>query len=75
MATFVVLFAEKVLHAYRESGALGQAIAEVWAHRDRHVILAKVLCIGLAFAGYHLYAGLDRRLGRGILWRTVWSRE
>ena len=74
VATFVVLFAEHVFHVYRESGALGQAIAEVWAHRDRNVILAKVLCIGLAFAGYHLYAGLDRRLGRGILWRTVWSR-
>jgi hypothetical protein len=40
-------------------------------HRDRNVILAKVICIGLAFAGYHLYAGLDRRLGEGTLRRLV----
>ncbi|MGH7479910.1 MAG: hypothetical protein ACREJ8_10045, partial [Candidatus Methylomirabilales bacterium] len=40
-------------------------------HRDRNVILAKVICVGLAFAGYHLYAGLDRRLGEGTLRRLV----
>ena len=74
VATFLVLFAEKTFHAYRESGALGAAVMGVWEHRDRNVMLAKVLCIGLAFAGYHLYAGIDRRLGKGTLWRTVWRR-
>jgi len=73
-ATFVVLFLEKVVHAYRESGLLGEAILAVWAHRDRNLILAKVLCVGLAFAGYHLYAGLDRRLGEGTLRRLVTTR-
>jgi hypothetical protein len=73
-ATFVVLCLEKAFHAYRESGQLWEAVLEVWAHRDRNLILAKVLCVGLAFAGYHLYAGLDRRLGEGALRRLVMTR-
>jgi hypothetical protein len=71
LATFAVLFLEKLFHAYRESGMLGQAVVAAWEHRDRNIILAKVLCIGLAFAAYHLYAGLDRRLGEGTLRRLI----
>lgn len=71
LATAAVLSVERVFHAYREAGQLGQALNDVWMHRDRNVILAKVICIGLAFAGYHLYAGLDRRLGEGTLRRLV----
>ena len=71
LAAAAVLGLERVFHAYREAGQLGQALTEVWMHRDRNVILAKVICIGLAFAGYHLYAGLDRRLGEGTLRRLV----
>jgi hypothetical protein len=74
LATFVVLFLEKLFHAYRETGLLGQAVVDVWEHRDRNVMLAKVLCIGLAFLAYHLYAGLDRRLGEGTLRRLVTGR-
>jgi hypothetical protein len=74
VVTALVLFGEKLFHAYRESGALTEAVMEVWAHRDRNVILAKVICIGLAFAGYHLYAGIDRRLGEGTLRRLVLKR-
>ena len=73
-ATFVVLLAEKVFHAYREHDALGTAVVAVWTHRSREVILVKSLCIGLALIGYHLYAGVDRRLGKGILWRVMWKR-
>ena len=72
--TALVLFAEKLFHAYRESGLLGEALMEVWTHRDRNVIFAKVLCIGLAFMGYHLYRGIDRRLGEGTLKRMVLNR-
>ncbi len=71
LAAAAVLGLDRVFHAYRETGQLGQALTEVWMHRDRNVILAKVICIGLAFAGYHLYAGLDRRLGEGTLRRLV----
>lgn len=74
LATFVVLFLEKLFHAYRETGLPGRAVIEVWEHRDRDLMLAKVLCIGLAFAAYHLYAGLDRQLGEGTLRRLVMSR-
>jgi hypothetical protein len=74
-ATFGVLFAEKVLRAYREHDALGTAFIAVWTQRDREVILMKSLCIWLALVGYHLYAGVDRRLGKGILWRVMWTRS
>jgi hypothetical protein len=39
------------------------------------VILAKVICVTLVFAGYHFYAGVDRRLGEGTLRRLLWSRD
>ncbi len=74
LATFILLFLEKLFHAYRESGMLTQAILDVWEHRDRNIIFAKVLCVGLAFFVYHLYTGLDRRLGEGTLHRLITAR-
>jgi hypothetical protein len=71
LATFVVLYLEKLIEAYWEIGMLGQAISDVWEHRNRNIMLAKVLCVGLTFFVYHLYAGLDRRLGEGTLRRLV----
>jgi hypothetical protein len=62
------------IHTYRETGRLESLIGDVWERRDRNVILAKVICVALTFAGYHLYAGIDRRLGDGTLWRTLRSR-
>jgi hypothetical protein len=67
LCTAFVLSAEKLFHAYRDTHSLSTAITEVWMSQDRHIILAKILCIGLAFMGYHLYAGIDRRLGEGRL--------
>lgn len=72
---YLVLAGEKVLHAYRESGALGRAITEAWEHRDRTLILTKALCVGLAFLGYHLFVAADSRLGKGTLWRALWARK
>jgi len=74
-ATFLLIIGEQVFHAYRESGALGRAVSEVWAHRDRNVMFAKVICVGLAFAAYHLFVETDRRLGTGTLWRAIWDRN
>jgi len=69
-----VLFAERAWHAYRETGALGEAVEEAWTHTDRNVVLAKVIIVGLVFACYHLYRGIDRRLGQGVLRRMIFSR-
>jgi hypothetical protein len=71
----VVVFAEELFHAYRATGGLEVAFAELWTHLDKNVILAKVICVTLAFAGYHLYAEVDRRLGEGTLRRLLWSRD
>jgi ABC-type transport system involved in cytochrome c biogenesis permease component len=75
VVAFVVLAVEKLFHAYRESGALGRAISEAWESRDRSLVLAKVLCVGLSFLGYHLFVAADRRLGKGTLWRALWGRQ
>ena len=69
-----VLFAERVWHFYRESGVLGEAVREGWTHMNPNVVAAKVIVVGLVFAGYHLYHGIDRRLGQGKLWRMIFSR-
>jgi len=73
--TFVLIGGEKVFHAYRGSRALGPALVEVWEHRDRNVIFAKVICVILAFAAYHLFEVTDRRLGSGTLWRLIWGKR
>jgi len=69
-----VLIAERVWHAYRETGAFGEAVLETWKHTDPNVVLAKVIIVGLVFACYHLYQGIDRRLGQGQLRRIILSR-
>ena len=71
---FGVLLAEEIFHAYRATGNLGPAVMDVWSHRDRNVILAKVICVALTFGAYHLYMGIDRHLGEGTLRRIVTSR-
>ena len=75
IAAAMVLFAEKVFHAYHESETLGRAVEHVWAHRDRNVLLATIICIGLSFAGYNLYSAIDRRLGEGALRKIVFGHE
>lgn len=70
-----VLFAERIWHVYRETGTLGEAVLEAWAQVDRNVTLAKVITVGLVFGCYHLYHGIDRRLGQDTLCRMIFSRE
>lgn len=71
--TFLVLYAEKMFHAFRESGLLGMAFMEVWEHKELSLIFAKVLCIWLTFLGFFLYRGIDRRLGEGTLRRIIFN--
>jgi hypothetical protein len=68
-----VLFAERVWHFDGDIGALGEAVLEAWKQADRNVLLAKVIIVGLVFACYHLYQGIDRRLGQDKLWRMILS--
>jgi len=62
---FVVVTSEKLLHAYREHDGVASAITAIREKRDGSLILAKVLCVGLAFLGYHLFAAADGRPGKG----------
>lgn len=71
---FIVFYLEKVFHAYRETGLLNQAISDVWAHKDRNLMLMKLLCVGLSFLAYNLFTGLDQRLGEGMLRRRIFER-
>lgn len=76
--SFVVLLvvaAEKIFHAYRESGALRVAVEEVWHGRDRNNILATVLCIGAAFAAYNVLSAINRRLAGGRLGAWLLGRS
>ncbi len=66
-AVLLVLAAEKTFHAYKETHDLAAAIVHVWQGRERSHILATILCIGLAFAGYNLFSAINRRLTKGKL--------
>ena len=67
IVVLLVVAAEKVFHAYRETGALAGAVGEVWHGRDRDQILATVVCIALAFTAYNLFSTINRRLANGRL--------
>lgn len=71
---FVVFLLEKLFHAYRETRLLNLAVSEVWEHKDWNLMQIKLLCVGLTFLAYHLYAGLDHRLGEGTLRRKIFER-
>lgn len=75
LGALLVVAAEKVFHAYRELGELGGAMGEVWHGRDRNTILATVLCIGAAFAGYNVLSAINRRLAGGKLGDWFLSRS
>jgi len=69
-----VLILERVGHFYREAGSWRGAVEQTWAHADQNRVIAKILIVGIVFACYHFYHGVDRRLG-GQLWRMIRSRE
>ncbi|HEX8750774.1 MAG TPA: hypothetical protein VF732_06635 [Nitrospira sp.] len=69
-----VLILERIWHFREEAGSWGGAIDLTWEHADHHRVLAKVLIVGSIFACYHLYHGIDHRLGKGQLWHMILSR-
>ena len=69
-----ILFAERAWHFYEETGAFGEAVVQAWEQMDRNRVLAKFIILGLVYGCYHLYHGIDRRLGEGKLWRLILSR-
>jgi len=71
---FIVFYLEKLFQAYRQTGLFNQAVSEVWERKDWNLMLMKLLCVGVTFLAYHLYAGLDRRLGEGVLRRKIFER-
>lgn len=73
IVAMIVVVAEKTFHGLRETGNLGESLAHVWHHRDRNVMLATALTIGLSFAVYNLYAAIDRRIGEGTLRKMLFK--
>lgn len=73
LCTAIVLGREKLFHAYRASPTMSKALREIWSQQNRNIILAKVICIGLALLGYHLYGEIDRRLGERRLKRLIFE--
>src|SRR5262245_20372734 len=69
-----VLILERIWHFHEEAGSWGGAIDLTWEHADHNRVLAKVFIVGCIFGWYHLYHGIDRRLGEGQLWRMIFSR-
>ena len=69
-----VLILERVWHFHREAGSWTEAVEQTWTHADQSRVLAKVLIVGFVFGCYHLYHGIDRRLGQGQLWRMMVTR-
>ena len=69
-----ILILERIWHFHEEAGSWGGAIHLTWEHADQHRILAKILIVGFVFGCYHLYHGIDHRLGKGQLGHMIFSR-
>ena len=74
VAMALVQAGERMFDAYREDRTITAAFADVWGHLHWRETLARVIVVCLALFGYHVWAGIDRRLGEGTLWRTLWKR-
>ena len=74
-AVFIVLTAERVFHAYRETGALGSAFSHVWEGRDLfHALGVTVLVAGL-FIVYNSLDEISRQMGKDGLRNTFLGRR
>jgi hypothetical protein len=69
-----VLILERVWHFQRDAGSWRAAVEQAWTEADHNRVVAKILIVGIVFGFYHLYHGIDRRLGQGQLWRIILSR-
>jgi hypothetical protein len=70
---FVVTMGERLFDAYRETGALPDALQEVWAGEDVNHFLAMNLSVGLAFVIYNVFAEIGRHMGPGKLRRLFFG--
>ena len=68
-----VLFAQRAWHIFRENGALGGAFVEAWHQTNPNRVLARFMVLILVLGCYHLYRGIDRRLGQGSLRHIIFS--
>lgn len=71
LVTFLVLFLEKLFHAYREFDELSQALKAIWLNKDLNLIQVKLIAVGLTLFSYFLYTGVDHQLGKGRLRRMI----
>src|SRR5262249_8051732 len=69
-----VLILERIWHFHEEAGLWGRATELTWEHADHYRVLAKVLIVGFIFGCYHLYHGIDRRLGKGQVSHMILNR-
>ena len=74
LATVPILFSEKMWLVYTEGTPLDEIMSRAWAHMETRNIMTWIIAVGVVFACYHLYGGIDRRLGTGTLRRLIFSR-
>ena len=64
--TFATLLALLLEHAFEkrgEYGGFGNAVIQVFEHRDASRVWATTICVGLAFAAYNTFGIIFRDLG------------
>ena len=75
MTAFVLLMLEKAFSSREAAGGLVPAIRTIFHHPDMPQILATVLCLAIAFAGYVVFAVARRRLGDPALAAAFLGRD
>ena len=65
---------EKIFHAYREAGSLGEAVSNVIANDNVDRFLGLVLLISVVVFVYLVMQEIDEAMGQGALFRLLFTR-
>lgn len=69
----LVLIIEKAIESRNEYGGMGQALQQLYQHRDVPHVWANTVFISGALLGYNMLSVIQRKLGKGALIRIFFS--
>ncbi|MGA7872255.1 MAG: hypothetical protein WCA22_15320 [Candidatus Binatus sp.] len=74
LVVIVLGIGEKIFHAYREAGSLGEAVSNLIANANVDRFMGLVLLISLVVFVYLVMQEIERAMGEGALYRLFFKR-
>lgn len=74
LVVIVLGIGEKIFHAYREAGSLGEAVSNLIANENVDRFLGLVLLVGVVVFVYLAMQEVDQAMGEGAMYRLFFER-